>query len=195
MATGSGSAYACLVAKLFLLFTLVPLIELYLLLVVGGWIGFWPTVAIVALTGVVGAWLAKQEGLRVLRQWQQSLSEGRMPEEGVLGGVLLLVGGVLLVTPGVLTDVVGLSLLVPFTRRLVALWLRPWIERRIERGMERGTVQVVRTGTASMLDDPLGGFAERVGRSDSERPAGRQGGPREVIDVEAEVVEVDEKPD
>jgi UPF0716 protein FxsA len=167
------------VAKLILLFTLVPLIELYLLMLIGGWLGLWPTVAMVVVTGLVGAWLARMEGLRVLRQWQQSLAEGRMPAEGVLGGVLLLVGGVLLITPGVLTDVVGLSLLVPASRRQVSVWLRPWIERRIQRGIERGTVQVVRMGAADRFDDAVDGWRDDVERRDPN-------GPR-IIDVDAEV--------
>ncbi|HEX5748278.1 MAG TPA: FxsA family protein [Archangium sp.] len=123
---------------LLLAFTVVPFIELYLLLAIGREVGFWPTVGGVLLTGVVGAWLAKKEGLRVLRRWQESLAQGRMPEEGLVGGVLVLVGGVLLVSPGVLTDVVGLFLLFPPTRRLVAAVVR----RRLERRMAEGTLRV-----------------------------------------------------
>jgi UPF0716 protein FxsA len=161
------------VAKLALLFTVVPLVELYLLLLIGDFLGFWPTVTVVIATALVGAWLAKREGRRVLGQWRESLSAGRMPEEGVLGGVLLLVGGVLLVTPGVLTDVVGLALLVPFTRARVADWLRPRIEARLQRGVDAGSIQVVNVGS---------GFSEDVRRS---------AGPRQVIDVEGTEVERD----
>ncbi len=94
--TRARLTYGALVGKLLLLFTVVPLVELYLLLVIGSSIGFWPTVAIVLTTGLLGAWLAKSEGLRVYRKWQASLAQGRLPEEGVLGGLLVLVGGVLL---------------------------------------------------------------------------------------------------
>lgn len=123
---------------LLLAFTIIPLVELYLLLAIGREIGFWPTVGIVLATGLVGAFLAKKEGLRVLRRWQQSLARGQMPEEGLVGGVLVLVGGVLLVSPGVLTDVAGLFLLFPPTRRLVAAQVR----RRLERGIAEGRWQV-----------------------------------------------------
>ena len=158
-----------MLGKLLLLFTIVPLVELYLLLLIGDLLGFWPTVAIVLVTGMLGAWLAKQEGLRVLRKWQASLAEGRMPEEGVLGGVLVLVGGVLLVTPGVLTDVTGLLLLLPPTRKLVANAVRA----RFEKKVREGSVRVV------TLHDVAGAAGVR-------RPSAPAPG---VIDVEGEVVE------
>ena len=83
-------------------------------------------------TGIVGGWLAKLEGLRVLAQWQGALGEGRMPEEGVLGGVVLLLGAVLLITPGVLTDGFGLLMLLPTTRRWFTEGVvRPWLEQRV----------------------------------------------------------------
>lgn len=116
--------------RLFLLFTLVPLLELYLLLRLGDVMGFWPTVGLVITTGIVGAALAKREGLRVLRTWQTTLAQGRMPEEGLLSAVLVLVGGVLLVAPGVLTDVAGILLLVPPTRKIVATQVRKRLEVR-----------------------------------------------------------------
>lgn len=169
-------------ARLALLFTVVPLLETYLLVVLGGLLGFWPTVGIVLLTGVVGAWLAKSEGLRVLRRWQEALAGGRVPEEGVLGGLLVLVGGVLLVTPGVLTDVVGLSLLFPPTRRRVAGWAKRWAERRIERGQ----VRVVSMGPTVRPMQVVHGPPLR-------RPVGRRVRAG-VIDVEGEVLEVDGRP-
>jgi UPF0716 protein FxsA len=115
-----------MLARLFLLFTVVPLVELYLLLWLASFIGFWPTLAIVLTTAALGAFFAKREGLKVLRGWQRAVAEMRVPEEGLTGGLLVLVGGVLLITPGVITDVTGLLLLVPPVRRRVARW----IERR-----------------------------------------------------------------
>jgi UPF0716 protein FxsA len=125
------------VGKLFLLFTAVPLLDLWLLLAIGDVIGFWPTVGLVLLTGFAGAALARAEGLRVLGAWRAALAAGRLPEEGVLSGVLVLVGAVLLVTPGVITDVVGLALLVPASRRLVARGVRAWLGRQIRSGRIR----------------------------------------------------------
>jgi UPF0716 protein FxsA len=128
------------VARLFLLFTVVPLLELYLLLLIGRHIGVGPTIAIVLLTGLLGATLAKAEGLRVLNQWRSSLSRGRIPEEGVLSGVLVLVGGVVLVTPGVLTDALGLMLLFPPTRRFIASLVKSYLLRHTVVGVFRGPV-------------------------------------------------------
>lgn len=130
--------------RLFLLFTAVPLLDLWLLLAIGDAIGFWPTVGLVLLTGFAGATLARVEGLRVLGEWRAALAAGRLPEAGVLSGVLVLVGAVLLVTPGVLTDVAGLALLVPVTRRLAARGLRAWLDRQLR----SGRVRVVHRGGA-----------------------------------------------
>jgi len=161
---------------LLVLFTVVPLVELYLLLWLGDLMGFWPTVGLVLLTGVIGATLAKLEGLRVLGQWQGALAEGRVPEAGVLDGLLVLVGGVLLVTPGVLTDVFGFTLLLPPTRKVVARFLR----RRVERAIEQGSVHVHVGGFGTA--PPFGGFG------------GAPRGGRSVIDVEGRDVTEQEEP-
>jgi UPF0716 protein FxsA len=113
-----------MIARLFLLLTVVSLVELYLLVWLGGLIGFWPTLAIVMTTALVGATLSKREGLKVLRDWQKSLEEMRVPQEGLTGALLVLVAGLFLITPGILTDITGLLLLVPPVRR--------WVGRRIE---------------------------------------------------------------
>lgn len=131
-------------AALFLLFTLLPFVELYLLIRIGQVIGAWDTLLFVVLMGVVGAFLAKSQGRKVLREWSEAASQGRVPEEGVLGGMLVLAGGLLLITPGVVTDVVGLLLLVPFTRRMAARVLRRYFERKVALGQ----VQVQQFGFA-----------------------------------------------
>lgn len=108
-----------MLARLFFTFTAVTLLELYLLVWTGRFIGFWPTLGLVLTTGLVGASLAKREGLKVLREWQAALAEMRVPEEGLTGALLVLVAGIFLMTPGLLTDVTGLLLLVPPFRRFV----------------------------------------------------------------------------
>jgi UPF0716 protein FxsA len=123
--------------KLFLAFTLVPIVDLWLTLRLGRVLGVWPTIALVLASGVVGAWLARVEGARVVRGWRAALAAGRMPEEGILSGVLVLVGAVLLVSPGILTDVAGLALLFPPTRRIAAGGLRAWLERKLRLGQVR----------------------------------------------------------
>jgi UPF0716 protein FxsA len=149
---------------LFLLFTIVPLIETGLVILMGDLIGFWPTFASVILTAALGAWLGKREGLRVYREWRKALSEMRMPEEGITSGLLVLVGAVLLVAPGVLTDITGILLLIPPTRRFLAKKIQAALQKRIQ----DGRVQVMTYG-----------FGESFG--------GRGEG---VIDVEGEEVDV-----
>jgi UPF0716 protein FxsA len=130
---------------LILLFVVVPLVELYLLLQLAVLIDFWPTVALVLVTGIVGGVLAKMEGLRVLRAWRHAFETMTPPEAGVLDGVLVLVGGALLVTPGVLTDLAGLLMLVPFSRRLIAARLRSVVDRAIAARQIRVATTPLRT--------------------------------------------------
>jgi UPF0716 protein FxsA len=121
-----------MIAWLFLLFTVVPVVELYLLIKVGGLIGALPTIAIVLVTGAAGASLARWQGLAALQEIQRAMNEGRVPGQELLAGVLVLAGGLLLVTPGLITDVTGLLLLVPPVRRLVARGLAGYFRHRIE---------------------------------------------------------------
>ncbi|HET7753885.1 MAG TPA: FxsA family protein [Anaeromyxobacteraceae bacterium] len=137
--------------KLFLLAAALPLLDLWLLFRIGRSIGFWPAVAFVLVMGVVGAWLARAEGFRVLRSWQASLAAGRLPDEGVLSGVLILVGAALLVLPGIITDVLGLALVFAPTRRLVAAGLR----RRIATQVAAGRVRVVTFGGVAPTREPV----------------------------------------
>lgn len=98
------------------LFFVVPLIEIYLLIQVGSWVGVLPTILLVVLTAVLGAFLLRQQGLSTLARFQQSLGKGRLPASELLEGVILLVGGALLMTPGFFTDTLGFLCLLPFTR-------------------------------------------------------------------------------
>ncbi len=104
-----------------LLFLLVPLAEIYFLIVVGGWIGAFPTVVLVVLTAVLGASLARHQGLATLQRLQQSIGRGEPPALEMLEGGLLLIGALLLLTPGFFTDVAGFACLLPLTRRWLAL--------------------------------------------------------------------------
>ena len=120
--------------KLFAIFTIVPLIELALLVVLGDAMGLAATLALVFATGLAGAYLAKREGLRVLRSWQESIARAAIPTDGIMSGVLVLVGGIFLVTPGVLTDVLGISLLLPPSRRAIAKVVKGYLAKQIESG-------------------------------------------------------------
>lgn len=108
----------------FLLFLILPLSELYLLIVVGKQIGFWSLLGLLAMSAFVGISFAQREGLRVWSELQQDLLAGREPRHGALEGVLVLLGGILLVVPGLITDVAGLLLLIPWTRHGIAALLR-----------------------------------------------------------------------
>lgn len=131
-----------MLGRLFLLFTLVPLAELYLLIAIGGQVGVVPTLALIGATGLLGAWLAKREGRKALANYRDALAEGRLPEDGIVSSLLILVGGVLLVAPGVLTDVMGLSLMIPPVRRAVARM----IVKRAEAKIQTGELQVMELG-------------------------------------------------
>jgi UPF0716 protein FxsA len=159
-------------AKLLLLFTVIPVVELYLLITIGQSMGAGPTIALVLGTGFLGAWLARREGSRVLRSWQGSLARGEIPKEGVISSVLVLVGGVLLVTPGVVTDVMGLVLLLPWTRR----WVAHAIRRRLEQ----------RLGVRGVVGDPsmFVGMGDAFGPGDGFGMADTAGPRGTVIDVD-----------
>ena len=104
---------------LFILFVIVPIIEIAVLMQVGTLLGTWPTVAIVIITAWLGAKNVKQQGIATLQSVQLKMAKGEMPSEDIVAGMLLLVAGVLLVTPGFVTDVLGLSLLIPQVRMAI----------------------------------------------------------------------------
>ena len=120
--------------RLFLIFSIVPIIEIWLLIKIGRVIGPLPTVATLLLISAVGAWLAKSQGLRLVMAIRDELAAGRVPAAQLLDGAIILAGGVLLLTPGFFTDFVGIFLLVPVTRNLLKQWLRRWLERRLLNG-------------------------------------------------------------
>lgn len=102
-----------------ILFLVVPFIEIWLLIKVGGSIGTLPTIFLVVLTAVLGAFLLRQQGLATLARFQKSMQTGQLPATEILEGVVLLVGGVLLMTPGFFTDVMGFLCLFPLSRKLI----------------------------------------------------------------------------
>ena len=108
---------------LFLLLLAVPVIEIALFIQVGGWIGLWPTIAIVVLTAMAGTALLRAQGLAALGELQRVLHEGGNPAPPLAHGALILVASVLLLTPGFFTDAVGFLLLVPPVRAGVIRWL------------------------------------------------------------------------
>ncbi|MBK7755673.1 MAG: FxsA family protein [Deltaproteobacteria bacterium] len=125
--------------KLFLVFTLIPAVEMILLLKLAEVMGAWETVGLILVTGLVGATLAKREGLTVLRQLAAEASQGLPPADRLVEGLMVLIGGVLLITPGVLTDLAGFFLIFPLTRRPLAPIIKRLVVSRLLGGMSAGS--------------------------------------------------------
>ena len=119
---------------LFMLFVGVPLVELWLLLQVGERVGAMPTIALVIGTGIVGANLARREGMRTIEKINTSMAQGEMPQEALLDGLAIFLGGTLLLTPGILTDILGFSLLFPLTRPVLLALVSGWIHKKMQAG-------------------------------------------------------------
>jgi len=117
--------------RLFFLFTLVPLMEIAILIKIGSKIGVLETIALVILAGVVGAWLAKREGLRVIRDIQADLNAGRLPGDRLIDALLILIAAILLVTPGVISDMLAVLLLLPPIRAVFRPLLKKYFRNRM----------------------------------------------------------------
>jgi UPF0716 protein FxsA len=134
---------------LFLLFTLVPLVELSILVWIGGQTQWWVPIVMVIGTGIAGAALARWQGWQTLQRIREESRQGRVPAGALIDGFLILVAGILLVTPGVLTDLFGVALLIPPIRALVKRGVAAWINRNVE----------VRIGSSSAAFWPDGNSA------------------------------------
>lgn len=117
-----------------LLIIVIPAIDIGVLLLSGKTLGLFPTIALIILTGVVGAYLAKREGLQTIRRAQEQLAYGQIPGESVLDGISILIGATLLLTPGFITDIVGFLLLFPPSRKLFKFFMKNSLRKKIERG-------------------------------------------------------------
>jgi len=117
---------------LFVIFIGVPFAEIYVLLQVGHVIGIFNTLGLLVLVSLVGAWLAKREGLGVLRRMQDTVRAGRVPGVELIDGFLVFLAAALMITPGFLTDVVGILLLLPPVRAGIRGALRRYLAHRIE---------------------------------------------------------------
>jgi len=120
--------------RLLMLFILVPVVEIYILVKVGEHIGAGNTVALVILTGIVGAALAKSQGAQIIFKIRSALHQGQIPGRELLQGGMVLAGGIMLLTPGFLTDLFGLSLLLPLTRKFYTDMALNHFRRRFQSG-------------------------------------------------------------
>ena len=116
--------------KLFLAFTIIPVVEIYLLIQIGTIFGALTSIALVIVTGLLGAYLARIQGLQTLFRIQESMREGQMPSGEQLDALLIGIAGLVLLTPGFLTDAFGFLLLIPNTRTAIKQWLHRQIEVR-----------------------------------------------------------------
>ena len=159
--------------RLFLLFTIVPVVELALLIRIGGLLGLGPTLLLVIGTGAAGAWLARREGLRAWLAVRDELQGGGLPGESLVHALLILAAGVVLITPGVLTDIAGILLLIPPVRGRLIARVRNWLVRQVAGGAIH-VVQGPGSGFSGIRADfvkrPRARRPERAGK----RPSGRE---------------------
>lgn len=117
--------------KLFLIFAVIPVIELALLIKIGSVIGTLNTIIIVILTAVAGAYMVKLEGIAVMYRIQENMQQGTFPAEELINGMMILMAGVLLLTPGFFTDVVGFLMVFPVSRGVIKRIAGRYIKKRM----------------------------------------------------------------
>lgn len=161
---------------LILVFILVPILELWVILQVGQAIGVMPTIALLILDSIVGAWLLRSQGRQAWLAFNEALSSGRVPAREVGDGALIVFGGALLLTPGFCTDALGLLLLLPPTRAVI---------RRIlfRRGLTVG---------AAATFGPAGAWTARGGQAAARGAGARRSGGKPDYDVEGSATDVNE---
>jgi UPF0716 protein FxsA len=120
--------------KLFLIFAVIPLIELGILIKIGTHIGTLNTISLVILTAAIGAYMVRLEGIGVMSRIQQNMQDGQFPAEELINGGMVLVAGALLLTPGVFTDVIGFLMVIPVTRNVIKRVIKQYIEKKISSG-------------------------------------------------------------
>jgi len=125
---------------LLIFFIVAPACEIGVLLLSGKTIGVLPTVLLIILTGFVGAYLAKRQGIQAVRNLQKEIQYGRIPSNAILDAMAILVGGIMLLTPGFISDIVGLFLLFPITRN----WIKPFLIQFIKKWIDKHTIHIIR---------------------------------------------------
>ena len=117
--------------KLFLIFTLIPVLELSLLIKVGGYIGVMNTIMIVILTAIAGAYMVRAEGIGVMSRIQRNMQEGIFPGDEMISGVMILIAGALLLTPGFFTDLIGFLMVIPVSREFIKGLVKQYINKHM----------------------------------------------------------------
>lgn len=133
---------------LFLIFVITPVLEMWLLITVGGYLGALPTIGLVLLTAFIGVNLLRAQGFETLWRGRRKFEEGQLPAQEIAEGIILAVSGALLLTPGFVTDLVGFSGLIPPVRRIIAQFI---LSRMVVASVSTGP-QGTRFNSASSSD-------------------------------------------
>ncbi|MCK4943126.1 MAG: membrane protein FxsA [Candidatus Aminicenantes bacterium] len=120
--------------RLLFLFVMVPLVELSILIKLGKYLGTLNTILIIILTGILGAAFARSQGAGIISRIRNSLNQGQIPGDELIQGLLILAGGLMLITPGFITDLLGFSLILPYSRKWYARMFLSYIEKKIKSG-------------------------------------------------------------
>jgi len=115
--------------KLFIAFVVVPIVEIYILIYIGSFYGAFSSILLVIISGLIGVYLVRLQGLNILFSIKDSLNEGRIPSEELLDALFIAIAGLLLLTPGFLTDTIGFLLLFQSARNLIKFWLKNKIKK------------------------------------------------------------------
>ncbi len=126
--------------KLFAAFVILPIVEIYVLIKIGTHIGALWTIFLVIATAFVGALLAKMQGSQTMFRLRTNLQQGVPPTDDILDAFLIFTAGIVFLTPGFITDLMGLFLLIPQSRRII----KAWLIKRIDRWMRQGNVYIIR---------------------------------------------------
>lgn len=135
---------------LFLVFLIIPIIEIALFIQVGEWIGLWPTLASILATAIIGSAIVRHQGMQTLARARQAMELNQMPVREAATGLALLVAGFLLITPGFFTDTLGFLLLIPAVRATLGAWLAGLF-------LSGARVHVYRSGPGGGADPRRGG--------------------------------------
>lgn len=117
-----------------LLIFILPFMEIWGLIMIHRWIGTFPTLALVILSGIIGVFLAKKSGWEAYRFAQIQMRNGQVPGEAMLDGFSILIGALLLIIPGILSDVVGILFFIPYTRAIFKTWIKQWLQKKFNEG-------------------------------------------------------------
>jgi UPF0716 protein FxsA len=178
-------------AILVALFIVVPIVELYVIIQIGGLIGIWPTIALLLADAILGSMLLRQQGRSAWRRFNAALAERRFPALEVADGLLIAIGGTLLLTPGFITDIVGLLFLIPPTRAIVRRMLKGIVGKRILlMGGPAGTAYGAASAGSRAYGYARGGRGEPGAGGASPSPNGAQ--RDDVVDGTAEEIEGDD---